>query len=318
MHDYALSDLSPQISGQIESHLEQCSDCRQYFMAEKAYCQNLGTVRESYCLPCQDKDLHSAVMEKLANQTPALTPPATVRRFPLATAAALVLVFAAAIFAMRTGNMDNLSSNQLPDASAQSNTESAADNSANQDPLNQYKSASFVPAGDISQDDTAQVDTQIGTSYNFSLFSDTAEAETAQLSCDFYNQQESVKIANPILPMESSDDFLKLGITLLAPENAENCSYFTVLNQIARINFTLGQMDFTLSASNLTDDVSGVYDTFEKTIFSSRPDSISVKIDYNENGGAVAEWSKDQTHYSLFCPDITAIDDFEEIALCIK
>ncbi|MBE6688632.1 MAG: zf-HC2 domain-containing protein [Ruminococcaceae bacterium] len=107
LHEFALGQLEGDIVRQIEQHLDECEECRRIFDAEKLYCENIGAVAAALSTLPENKNLSRAVTDVIEQEKD--NPPVYIsrRRFPTATAAALVLVMLIAVFAGRMGLMED-------------------------------------------------------------------------------------------------------------------------------------------------------------------------------------------------------------------
>ena len=140
-------------------------------------------------------------------------------------------------------------------------------------------------------------------------------------SCKQPAAEETTQLPNPIVDVESSADFEPLGVSITAPEGAENVAYSIIANVTAQINFTLDGRAYTYRAAKATDDISGVYVTFDETQETFNLDaadfSVSVLVRTIGGGtdGALATWSLDGVAYTLYSADASTIDSMSDIAL---
>ena len=128
-----------------------------------------------------------------------------------------------------------------------------------------------------------------------------------------------VQMVNPIQNVDGPAEFVNsMGISLEAPEGAENCGYCIISGQIAQIQFAYAGNEYTLRASKTEEDNSGMYGPFEEigaNILIDHPDgSCSVKIRYTIEGGAVADWTWEDCYYSLSAVQIADQESFEQFA----
>ncbi|HWQ59288.1 MAG TPA: hypothetical protein VN540_09745 [Clostridia bacterium] len=121
------------------------------------------------------------------------------------------------------------------------------------------------------------------------------------------------QIPNPMEPVSGAAAFEDIGITMDAPEGAEDISYFIISNELAQVNFTLSGFEYTYRASKTQTDISGVYDTFAEA-FSVDCDAdgavLTVTAQNASSGGRLATWSANGVNYSLWCalaPDDAAL-----------
>ena len=76
-------------------------------------------------------------------------------------------------------------------------------------------------------------------------------------------QEQNSQIPNPVVEVKGSEDFQTLGIVLTAPEGAQSANYSIIAKTTAQIQFTLDGRAYTYRAAKTTDDISGVYETFD-------------------------------------------------------
>jgi hypothetical protein len=135
------------------------------------------------------------------------------------------------------------------------------------------------------------------------------------------SQEQTSQLPNPIVEVTGSEDFAPLGVSITAPEGAENVTYSIIADVTAQINFTLEGRAYTYRAAKTTDDISGVYETFDETQETFDLDaadfSVSVLVRTISGGadGALATWSLDEVSYSLYSADDSTIDTMSDTAL---
>ena len=142
-------------------------------------------------------------------------------------------------------------------------------------------------------------------------------------SCKQPATDETTQLPNPIVDVESSADFEPLGVSITAPEGAENVTYSIIAEATAQINFTLDGRAYTYRAAKTTEDISGVYETFDETQETFNLDaadfSVSVLVRTIGGGanGALATWSYDGINYSFYTPDPTDYEEMTDVLLPI-
>lgn len=130
------------------------------------------------------------------------------------------------------------------------------------------------------------------------------------------------RIANPMVPVRSYNDFDRLELALQAPDYAKHVKYFIIAESLAQINFWHNGMSCCLRAANTEDDISGVYLELKEDsaidVF-SQVGVVNLKIFTTSEGGALARWRLCATNYTLFSDTVTDIKDFSMLAMdCIK
>ncbi len=132
---------------------------------------------------------------------------------------------------------------------------------------------------------------------------------------------ESDLIANPIVEVTGSEDFLPLGITLSVTDDAERTDYGIISDTVAQILFMYGEREYTYRAAKTIEDISGVYATFDDETDSIELDAgdfiAEITISYIDGGygGALARWYYVDTQYTLFTPYPTDYDAMSDVVL---
>ncbi len=135
------------------------------------------------------------------------------------------------------------------------------------------------------------------------------------------SQEQTSQLPNPIVEVDGSADFAPLGVSITAPEGAESVTYSIIADVTAQINFTLDGRTYAYRAAKTTDDISGVYETFDETqeTFDLDATDFSVSVLVRTIGGgangALATWSLDGVAYSLYSADASTIDSMSDTAL---
>lgn len=134
-------------------------------------------------------------------------------------------------------------------------------------------------------------------------------------------KEQASQLPNPIVEVKSSEDFTPLGVSITAPEGAESITYSMIADVTAQINFTLDGRAYAYRAAKTTDDISGVYETFDETQETFDLDatdftvSVLVRTIGGGASGALATWSLDGVAYSLYSADASTIDSMSDTAL---
>ena len=150
----------------------------------------------------------------------------------------------------------------------------------------------------------------------------TAPAETATLAPEA-TTTPAAEIPNPIVEVEDATDFSDLGFIITPHQQADSASYSIISSKIAQIIFTLDGQTFTYRAAVTTDDISGVYETFDplpQTMDLEGPDflvTLIVKTIDDGAKGALAEWNYEDVRYSFYTPDKTDFEQLTDVLLPI-
>ncbi len=122
------------------------------------------------------------------------------------------------------------------------------------------------------------------------------------------------QVVNPIQEVSDSDAFLELDIFLCAPEEAENCRYSIISGEIAQIQYTWSEIEFTLRAGNTDEDISGVYAEWILcdcgVLLPHESGEYLIRTDYTTDGAGLSKWFIDETQYTLYA---SAPPDFFEM-----
>ncbi len=135
--------------------------------------------------------------------------------------------------------------------------------------------------------------------------------------------EPAAQLPNPIVPVEGSADFDKLGFIITPYQSAEEIAYSIIGGTVAQINFTLQGESYTYRGAKTTDDISGVYETFDQPAQSLQLDGpdfvLNVSIQTINGGadGALATWDFEDVRYSFYTPDPTDYDEMTDVLLPI-
>ena len=132
----------------------------------------------------------------------------------------------------------------------------------------------------------------------------------------------SAQIPNPIVEVDGSADFASLGFIITPYQTADSVSYSIIGGTVAQIIFTLAGETYTYRAAKTTEDISGVYETFDESqpFDLEGPDftlSISVRTINGGANGALATWTYDGINYSFYSPDPTDYEEMTDVLLPI-
>jgi len=150
----------------------------------------------------------------------------------------------------------------------------------------------------------------------------TAPAESATIAPEA-TPETQVEIPNPIVEVEGAADFSDLGFIITPHQQADTASYSIIGGKVAQIIFTLNGQTYTYRGAVTTEDISGVYETFDPNPESLYLEGPGFKVDLvvktisGGEKGAVAEWSYEDVRYSFYTPDPTNFDDLTDVLLPI-
>ena len=134
--------------------------------------------------------------------------------------------------------------------------------------------------------------------------------------------EASAQIPNPIVEVDGSADFASLGFIITPYQTADSVRYSIIGGTVAQIIFTLTGETYTYRAAKTTEDISGVYETFDESqpFDLEGPDftlNISVRTINGGANGALATWSYDGINYSFYTPDQTDYEEMTDVLLPI-
>ena len=135
--------------------------------------------------------------------------------------------------------------------------------------------------------------------------------------------ESQVEIPNPVVEVDGSADFSDLGFIITPHQQANSASYSIIGGTVAQIIFTLNNQTFTYRGAVTSDDISGVYETFDplpQSLDLEGPGfqvSVVVKTIDSGDKGALAEWNYEDVRYSFYTPDKTSFEDLTDVLLPI-
>ena len=134
--------------------------------------------------------------------------------------------------------------------------------------------------------------------------------------------EAAAQIPNPIVEVDGSADFASLGFIITPYQTADSVRYSIIGGTVAQIIFTLTGETYTYRAAKTTEDISGVYETFDESqpFDLEGPDftlSISVRTINGGANGALATWTYDGINYSFYTPDSTDYEEMTDVLLPI-
>jgi hypothetical protein len=135
--------------------------------------------------------------------------------------------------------------------------------------------------------------------------------------------EPQAELPNPIVEVEGAADFSALGFIITPHQQAETVSYSIIGGTIAQIIFTLDGRTYTYRGAVTTEDISGVYETFDPNPQSLDLEgtgfSVSLVVRTIDGGqkGALAEWSYEDVRYTFYTADPTNFEDLTDVLLPI-
>ena len=156
-----------------------------------------------------------------------------------------------------------------------------------------------------------------------------APSETAQTTASAPSPtpaataEPSTQIPNPIVKVEGAADFSDLGFIITPYQQADSVSYSIIGGKVAQIIFTLDGKTYTYRGAVTTEDISGVYESFDpdpQSLDLEGPGftvNVAVKTIDDGKQGALAEWSFDDVRYSFYTADPTDYEKLTDVLLPI-
>ncbi|MEG1447241.1 MAG: hypothetical protein RSC58_08255 [Ruthenibacterium sp.] len=133
----------------------------------------------------------------------------------------------------------------------------------------------------------------------------------------------AIGMPNPMVAVDSAAAFDTLGFSIDAPAEAKDVDYFIIDKTLAQVDFTLNNIQYCYRAKNTTEDISGVYENFDKAarmetaVRGDEKIDIHIKKIIGDGGGAVAAWQDGDIMHSLFAKSTVAEDVFAELCLIL-
>ena len=135
--------------------------------------------------------------------------------------------------------------------------------------------------------------------------------------------EPAAQIPNPIVEVEGAADFSDLGFIITPYQQADSASYSIIGGKVAQIIFTLDGKTYTYRGAVTTEDISGVYESFDpdpQSLDLEGPGfkvSLVVKTIDGGASGALAEWSYEDVRYTFYTSDPTDFDEMTDVLLPI-
>ncbi len=145
------------------------------------------------------------------------------------------------------------------------------------------------------------------------------------------NDDDDVTLTpSPFVEVDGPEDFLPLGVTLTAPEGAQECGYYIAFDRFACITFTWNGHSYTYMAAKEDFDFSGLKGAVTETI-SVAPEETSdtltgilekIQIQPDESVGEDSPsygwkgfWETDDTRFYLSNEDDAPTEDLKQLIL---
>ena len=121
---------------------------------------------------------------------------------------------------------------------------------------------------------------------------------------------------SPYTEVESPETFEQIGITLDAPEKAENERYAVLDGNIASIDFEIGDHSYFIVASAQSGDFSGLSgDVASSEQLDSKSNAVLYEIECEPTSMFKASWTDGKIHYYLGNTDGADKEDFKSICM---
>ncbi len=129
----------------------------------------------------------------------------------------------------------------------------------------------------------------------------------------------NVMLGSPVIDVENASDFATLGITIDAPEGAENITYAIIDGEIASVKFSLGGHSYRLRAS-ASGDPSGMNgEILSHEQIENGGDAELVTMDVLGIGECkLVKWTSDGIYFSIYNSDGAADDELRAVFEKIK
>ncbi|MEL7661490.1 MAG: hypothetical protein BI182_05780 [Acetobacterium sp. MES1] len=112
------------------------------------------------------------------------------------------------------------------------------------------------------------------------------------------------ELPNPMVEQASSEAIKDaIGFTFeTLPAGITDVKYFTISDDIAQANFTLGGVNYTVRKGDvMIDNIAGVYTEFQSGETKANASGIPVLYQTNPDGMGLATWKTDKYTYSVYC-----------------
>ncbi|MEG0116268.1 MAG: hypothetical protein RSA00_07585 [Hydrogenoanaerobacterium sp.] len=136
--------------------------------------------------------------------------------------------------------------------------------------------------------------------------------------CGKKDEKRKIGIPNPLVTVNGSADFAAVGLTLTAPEDAENVEYMLIDKTLAQIKFKLDGNEYNYRTAKSKEDITGIYDAYTDeemnliVVAGEKDTTISVKT--TDKGARLAVWSWGDFAYSLYTDQKASDDTISDLA----
>jgi len=146
----------------------------------------------------------------------------------------------------------------------------------------------------------------------------TEGSVSAETKATDQSESSSEELPNPYVEVEGPEGLEEVGLSMEAPEEAEDAVYYVISEEIGEITFTLKDAPYSYRGAVHAEDFSGIFEEFEDEVAAlsdcGADEDLIVKTTIS--GGRLASWSKNGAKYTLYTPREVA--DEEIFALCIE
>lgn len=138
----------------------------------------------------------------------------------------------------------------------------------------------------------------------------TAEDASGNVSEEEYRPSGEpgvTQIPNPMEEIQGAEDLAEIGVSMDAPEGAEDVQYFVISGVVAEISFTLDNNLYTYRGSATAEDFAGIFEEMEEEIITvPGTEELGIEGDLliktTKSGGRLASWKKNGANYTLYTP----------------
>lgn len=115
------------------------------------------------------------------------------------------------------------------------------------------------------------------------------------------------EIPNPMEEIQGAEELAKLGVSMDAPEGAEDVQYCVISGVVAEISFALDENLYTYRGSVTAEDFAGIFEEMEEEIITvPGTEEMGIEGDLliktTMSGGRLASWEKNGAKYTLYTP----------------
>ncbi len=126
------------------------------------------------------------------------------------------------------------------------------------------------------------------------------------------------EMPNPYEDLDGPEGLKEAGLSMEAPEGAEDGKYYLISGEIGEITFTLEEAPYSYRGAVHAEDFAGIFEEFEEEVSAlsdcGADEDLLVKT--TVSGGRLASWSKNGAKYTLYTPK--PVEDEDIFTLCIE